>query len=301
MKILVTGTLGQVGHALQHALGGQHEVVAVDRAQFDLTNEQAIRSAVMQVRPDLIINPAAYTAVDKAESEPELAFAINAIAPRILAEEAAKIGAGLIHFSTDYVFDGSKLTPYVETDQVHPLSVYGHSKLMGELAIQSVGLPHLILRTSWVYGAHGNNFLKTILRLSAARDQLSIVNDQWGAPTSSHSIAAAVYELVVLWDTGNAQQSGVYHLTNTGSTSWFGFAKAILQAYEVNASQFQLPALKITSETIAAITTADYPTPAVRPKNSRLDNAKLHSIFGVALPSWEHALTDVMQQIKHFS
>jgi dTDP-4-dehydrorhamnose reductase len=301
MKILVTGTLGQVGHALQHALGGQHEVVAVDRAQFDLTNEQAIRSAVMQVRPDLIINPAAYTAVDKAESEPELAFAINAIAPRILAEEAAKIGAGLIHFSTDYVFDGSKLTPYVETDQVHPLSVYGHSKLMGELAIQSVGLPHLILRTSWVYGAHGNNFLKTILRLSAARDQLSIVNDQWGAPTSSHSIAAAVYELVVLWDTGNAQQSGVYHLTNTGSTSWFGFAKAILQAYEVNASQFQLPTLKITSETITAITTADYPTPAVRPKNSRLDNAKLHSIFGVALPSWEHALTDVMQQIKHFS
>jgi dTDP-4-dehydrorhamnose reductase len=301
MKILVTGTLGQVGHALQHALGGQHEVVAVDRAQFDLTKEQAIRSAVMQIRPDLIINPAAYTAVDKAESEPELAFAINAIAPRILAEEAAKIGAGLIHFSTDYVFDGSKLTPYVETDQVHPLSVYGHSKLMGELAIQSVGLPHLILRTSWVYGAHGNNFLKTILRLSAARDQLSIVNDQWGAPTSSHSIAAAVYELVVLWDRGNAQQSGVYHLTNTGSTSWFGFAKAILQAYEVNASQFQLPTLKITSETITAITTADYPTPAVRPKNSRLDNAKLHSIFGVALPSWEHALTDVMQQIKHFS
>jgi dTDP-4-dehydrorhamnose reductase len=300
MKILVTGMHGQVGHALQQVLSNHHEVVAVDREQFDLSDVQAIREAIQTIRPALVINPAAYTAVDKAESEPELAFAINAIAPRIIAEEAARIGAGLIHFSTDYVFDGSKPSPYIETDQVNPLSVYGHSKLIGELAIQSIALPHIILRTSWVYGVHGKNFLKTILRLSAELDQLKIVDDQWGAPTSSQSIAEAVSKLVSLWQMNDFTQSGIYHFTNAGSTSWFGFAKAILQSYEAKAEQFALPALNIKSSTIGSIVTADYPTPAARPKNSRLDNAKLMNVFGLALPAWEQGLEQVMQQIKQF-
>lgn len=300
MKILVTGKHGQVGHALQHALSAEHEVVAVDREQMDLCYAHAIRSTIATVRPDLIINPAAYTAVDKAESEPELAHAINAEAPRVIAEEAAKIGASLIHFSTDYVYEGNKPTVYIESDAVNPLSVYGKTKLAGERAIQAVDIPHLILRTSWVYGPHGKNFLKTILRLSAERDQLNIVADQWGAPTSSDAIAEGVREVLKVWQMQDQGQSGVYHFTNTGSTSWFGFAKAILQSYESKAQAFGLPALKIQSETITPITTADYPTPAARPANSRLDNTKLHTTFGVMLPAWESSLDTVMQQIPNF-
>jgi len=240
---------------------------------MDLCQPDEIRSVIAAMRPELIINPAAYTAVDKAESEPELAHAINAEAPKVIAEEAAKLGAGLIHFSTDYVYEGNKATPYIETDAVNPLSVYGKTKLAGEQAIQAVGLPHLILRTSWVYGAHGKNFLKTILRLSAERDQLKIVSDQFGAPTSSEAIANAVSQLLTHWKMSDQAQSGVYHFTNTGSTSWFGFAKAILKAYESQAAEHGLPALKIGSEAITPITTADYPTPAASPANSRLDNA----------------------------
>jgi len=300
MKILVTGVKGQVGHALQHTLGGHHEIVALDREQLDLADTDAVRRVVQLVRPALIINPAAYTAVDRAEKEPELAHAINAVAPGVLAEEAANIGAGLIHFSTDYVFDGNKEAPYVETDAVNPLSVYGRSKLMGEVAIQAVGLPHLILRTSWVYGAHGKNFLKTVLRLSAEREQLKIVDDQWGAPTSSHAIATAVNQLLDTWQIDNQSQSGVYHFTNAGSTTWFGFTRAILAAYEVRADAFALPPLRVKADTVGAITTAEYPTPAVRPRNSRLDQTKLNKTFGVALPSWEQALDEVMGQVQRF-
>ena len=300
MKILVTGVLGQVGHALQHVLAGDHELYAMDREQMDLCDEAAIRQTIATIRPDLVINPAAYTAVDKAESEPELAHAINVNAPRFIAEELAKLGAGLIHFSTDYVFEGNQLTPYVETDAVNPLSVYGQTKLAGEKAIQAVGLPHLILRTSWVYGAHGKNFLKTILRLSAERNQLSIVDDQWGAPTSSHSIATAVNELLSVWQMHDQEKSGVYHFTNTGSTSWFGFAQAILKSYESQQSKLGLPTLNIKSDTILSIKTIDYPTPAARPANSRLDNTKLQTTFNVALPPWEVSLNAVMQQIQQF-
>lgn len=300
MKILVTGVHGQVGHALLHTLDGHHDIVALDRAQLDLTDTDAIRRVVQSVRPELIINPAAYTAVDKAESEPELAHAINAIAPGVMAEEAAKLNAGLIHFSTDYVFDGSKDTPYIETDVVNPLSVYGRSKLAGEVAIQSVGLPHLILRTSWVYGPHGKNFLKTMLRLSAERDQLKIVADQWGAPTSSNAIATAVNQLLNAWQMCTASQSGIYHFTNSGSTTWHGFTCAILDAYEAQAVLLGLLALKVKASAVGAITTADYPTPAVRPHNSRLDQTKLNQTFGVALPAWEQSLQAVMQQIQHF-
>ena len=300
MKILVTGKHGQVGHALQHALSGEHEVVAVDREQMDLSDAHAIRSTITTVRPDLIINPAAYTAVDKAESEPALARAINAEAPRVIAEEAAKIGASLIHFSTDYVYEGNKSTAYNESDAVNPLSVYGKTKLAGERAIQAVGLPHLILRTSWVYGTHGKNFLKTILRLSAERDQLKIVADQWGAPTSSDAIAEGVREVLKVWQMQDQTKSGIYHFTNTGSTSWFGFAKAILQSYESKVQALSLPALKIKSETVMPITTADYPTPAARPANSRLDNTKLQNAFGFTLPDWETSLQAVMKQIPNF-
>lgn len=300
MKILVTGVHGQVGHALLRTLDGDHDIVALDRTQLDLTDADAIRRVVQSVRPDLMINPAAYTAVDKAESEPALAHAINAIAPSVMAEEAAKLNAGLIHFSTDYVFDGDKDTPYVETDAVNPLSAYGRSKLAGEIAIQSVGLPHLILRTSWVYGPHGKNFLKTMLRLSAERDQLKVVADQWGAPTSSNAIATAVHQLLKVWQLNTSSQSGVYHFTNSGSTTWHGFTCAILDAYEAQATGLGLPALKVNANAVDAITTADYPTPAVRPQNSRLDQTKLNQTFGVVLPAWEQSLQEVMQQIQHF-
>lgn len=300
MKILVTGKHGQVGHALQQALSDKHEVVAVDREQMDLSDTQAIRNVIASIRPDVIINPAAYTAVDKAETEQAMAHAINAVAPGVIAEAAATVGAGLIHFSTDYVYEGNKSSPYLETDPVNPLSVYGKTKLAGERAIQAVGLPHLILRTSWVYGAHGKNFLKTILRLSAERDQLKIVADQWGAPTSSTAIANAVDVVLATWDMRDQTKSGIYHFTNTGSTSWFGFAQAILQSYESQALALNLPALKIKSDTVVPITTADYPTPAARPANSRLDNTKLHTTFGVALPAWESSLQAVMQQLPNF-
>lgn len=300
MKILVTGVHGQVGHALLKTLEGDYEIVALDRTQLDLSDTDAIRRVVQSVRPTLIINPAAYTAVDKAESEPALAHSINTVAPGVMAEEAAKLNASLIHFSTDYVFDGNKETPYVETDAVNPLSVYGRTKLAGELAIQSVGLPHLILRTSWVYGPHGKNFLKTMLRLSAERDQLKVVADQWGAPTSSNAIAYAVNQLLNVWEMNTASQSGVYHFTNSGSTTWHGFTCAILDAYEVQAVRLGLPPLKVKANSVGAITTVDYPTPAVRPHNSRLDQAKLNQTFGVALPAWEQSLQAVMQQIQDF-
>ena len=300
MKILVTGVHGQVGHALLKTLEGDYEIVALDRTQLDLSDTDAIRRVVQSVRPTLIINPAAYTAVDKAESEPALAHSINTVAPGVMAEEAAKLNASLIHFSTDYVFDGNKETPYVETDAVNPLSVYGRTKLAGELAIQSVGLPHLILRTSWVYGPHGKNFLKTMLRLSAERDQLKVVADQWGAPTSSNAIAYAVNQLLNVWEMNTASQSGVYHFTNSGSTTWHGFTCAILDAYEVQALRLGLAPLKVKENSVGAIRTADYPTPAVRPHNSRLDQGKLNQTFGVALPAWEQSLQAVMQQIQDF-
>jgi dTDP-4-dehydrorhamnose reductase len=231
-KILLTGINGQVGHALQREFSKHRalfgELVCLDRNQLDLSDQQAIRDVVQAIQPDLIINPAAYTAVDKAETEPELADAINAVAPGVLAEEAAKLGAKLIHFSTDYVYAGNKKGVYVEEDATAPLSVYGKSKLAGEEAIRAVGLPHLIFRTSWVYGAYGKNFLNTILRLAKEREQLRVVADQAGAPTSSHSIADAVVNILGQWQ---GDVSGVYHLVNAGYTTWHGFAIAIVEEY----------------------------------------------------------------------
>lgn len=295
-KILLTGVNGQVGHALQKTLS-QHQVYALNREQLDLTDKDAIRRVVQVIQPDLIVNPAAYTAVDKAESEPDLAYAINAIAPQTLAEEAAKLNAALIHFSTDYVYDGSKAADYLETDAVNPLSVYGKSKLTGEQAICEVGLPHLVLRTSWVYGAYGKNFLKTIIRLASERENLRIVADQFGAPTSSESIADAVVELLGVWQPDRESQTGIYHLTNQGKTSWHGFSCEIVREYNRLASAKNGELLKASVENIEAITTADYPTPAARPANSTLSNLKLKQIFDIALPSWEQGLQRVIKSL----
>lgn len=291
-KILLTGTNGQVGHALQRPLTALGDVVALGRDQLDLSKPDDIRRVVAEIKPDIIINPAAYTAVDKAESEPEIAYAINAEAPRVLAEEAAKLDALLVHYSTDYVYDGTKSQPYVETDGTNPLSVYGKSKLAGEDAIRAVGLPHLILRTSWVYGAYGKNFLKTILRLAAEREELRIVADQFGAPTSSDSIARATIAAIGAYSAEG--DSGIYHFTNKGETSWYGFTKAIVEAYQYLGGQ---PALKVQSAHIRAITTAEYPTLAARPVNSRLDCSKLKHALGVALPSWQDAMQAVLQDV----
>ena len=285
-----------MGHALKTKLV-EFEVFALSREQLDLTKSHDIRRIVRDIKPDLIINPAAYTAVDKAESEPELAYAINATAAQILAEEVARLNAALIHFSTDYVYDGTKPSAYVETDAVNPMSVYGKSKLAGEDAIIAVGLPHLILRTSWVYGAYGKNFLKTILRLSAERNNLRIVGDQFGAPTSSESIAEGVVQLVEAWQPQQENQTGIYHFTNTGETSWHGFSCEIVNEYNRLMALKNWPVLKVGVENIAAITTADYPTPAARPENSRLDNTKLKNVFNVALPSWQQGLQQVMQTL----
>ena len=296
-RILLTGVNGQVGHALQRSFAGDallsNAVISVDRSQLDLTDQDAIRRVIQTVKPDLIINPAAYTAVDKAESEPELAYAVNATAPRVLAEEAAKVGAKLIHFSTDYVYSGTKAGAYTEDDAPQPLSVYGKSKLAGEDAIRSVGLQHLIFRTSWVYGAYGKNFLTTILRLAAERDQLRVVADQIGAPTSSHSIADTVLSVLKRWQ----DETGIYHLVNAGQTSWHGFAIAIVEEY----GQIQIargwPQLKATPENIQAITTEEYPTPVVRPANSTMDCTKLARDFSVTLPNWRDALITELQSL----
>lgn len=298
-KILLTGVNGQVGHALQKAFLKEasfaNVIVSLDRSQLDLTDQSAIRRAVQTIQPDLIINPAAYTAVDKAESEPELAYAINAIAPQVLAEEALKVGARLIHFSTDYVYAGNKIGAYVEDDVTQPLSVYGKSKLAGEDAIRSVGLQHLIFRTSWVYGAYGKNFLNTILCLAAERDELRIVADQFGAPTSSTSIANAVLSVLGHWHNALA---GTYHLVNAGQTSWHGFAVAIVEEYNRIQIAHGLPLLKASPENIHAITTQDYPTPAVRPANSCLDCSKLENDFSARLPDWHAALIAELQAVS---
>ncbi|SNR96590.1 dTDP-4-dehydrorhamnose reductase [Methylobacillus rhizosphaerae] len=293
-KILLTGIHGQVGNALHPRLQQLGQVIALDRKQLDLTDINAIRQAVRDIKPDLIINPAAYTAVDKAESEPALAHAINGIAPGIFAEEAARLGALLVHYSTDYVFDGNKSSPYLETDVPHPVSVYGASKLAGEQAIQASNAHHLILRTSWVYSTHGKNFLLTILRLAAQQDTLRIVADQFGAPTSSNTIADTTIAILQQWD---PQHNGIYHLVNSGETNWHGFAREIILQYVQLQKQRHWQALKVQPEHVIGITTAEYPTPAHRPTNSRMLNKKIEQLTGLELPHWQTALVDTLKQL----
>lgn len=281
MRVLLLGQQGQVSRELQLLLSKQHELIVLGREQLDLADTERLRQAVRHLRPELIINAAAHTAVDAAESEPEAAFAINAIAPGVLAEEAAALDVPLIHYSTDYVFDGSKPTAYDEDDVANPLGVYGHSKLAGEQAITAVGGKHLILRTSWVYSRHGRNFLLTMQRLLQEREQLSVVADQIGAPTWAGSIAAATGQLIERWQTAQTAAWGVYHFTAQGETSWFGFAEAIAA---------QLLAQGKSVAQLTAIATSDYPTPAQRPLNSRLDCTRLEHDWGVRLPDWHDGL-----------
>lgn len=284
---MLTGKNGQVGWELQRALAPLGDVVALDRSQLDLANPDQIREQVREIKPGLIVNAAAYTAVDRAEEEPELAMAINGIAPGILAEEAKRSGAGIIHYSTDYVFDGVKTAPYTEDDTPNPINEYGRSKLAGELAIQAAGAPYLILRTSWVYGMRGKNFLLTILRLAREREELRIVDDQIGAPTWSRMIAGTTARILSAGTLFLADINGVYHLTASGSTSWYGFAKAIL-ALDPN------PTEQVCKQ-IRPIPTAAYPTLARRPVYSVLSNDKLKAAFGLVLPDWEQGLKSALE------
>jgi dTDP-4-dehydrorhamnose reductase len=279
--ILLTGVNGQVGFELARSLQGLGRVVAVDRSRLDLGDLDQVRRVVREVKPSLIVNPAAYTAVDKAETDVEAAMRANGEAPGVLAEEAKKLGAALVHYSTDYVFDGTKDGAYVEDDAVNPQNVYGKSKLAGEQAIAASGCDHLIFRTSWVYGTRGKNFLLTMLRLGAEREELNVVADQIGAPTWAVTIAALTAN--VLAQAGHqdwwARKSGVYHLTADGATSWHGFAQAIFQEAGLTRQPLVHP-----------IAAAAYPTPAQRPSNSRMSNEKLWSTFGVRAPDWRDAL-----------
>jgi dTDP-4-dehydrorhamnose reductase len=283
-RILLIGKNGQVGYELNRSLQGLGEIIPLDRAQMDLADLDQVRGVIRQVRPALIVNAAAYTAIDQAESEPELAMRINAEAPAVMAEEARNLGAVMIHYSTDYVFDGSKMTPYVEEDPTCPINVYGRTKLAGEQAIQHAGAAHLILRTSWVYGNYGKNFLLTMLRLAQERAELRVVADQFGAPTWSRTIADSTAHIVARIGVGPqaAQRwrevSGLYHLTAQGQTSWHGFAQAILAHPSV-----------VRKPTVLPIRTEEYPGPASRPKNSALSSARFIDAF-TGLPSWEAAL-----------
>ncbi len=278
--IMVTGASGQVGYELARVLPTHGEVTALDRDQLDLTDADAIRDKVRAIRPQLIVNAAAYTAVDQAEREPERAETVNARAPAILAEEAKRLGAVLIHYSTDYVFDGIASTPYVEDARTGPLNVYGKSKLHGEHAIAAVDGASITLRTSWVYGLRGRNFLVTIRRLAAERDELRIVADQFGVPNWACALAEATATLVGRGLPYLAERRGLYHLSGTGSTSWFEFAREIIGLKE--------------RPRVVAITTAEYPTPARRPAYAVLSAAKFARTFDFGLPDWRSMLRDCM-------
>lgn len=288
MRVLIAGRHGQVSRELQAVLS-QHELLVVGHEQLDLADSEAIRRQVRELRPDLIINAAAHTAVDLAESEPELAFAINATAPGVLAEEAAALGVPLTHYSTDYVFDGSKDGAYSEDDATGPLGVYGRSKLAGEDAIRAVGGQYLILRTSWVYSLHGKNFLLTMQRLLQEREELRVVADQIGAPTWAGSIARATAELIEHWQNGHAGPWGTYHLSGLGETSWFGFANAIAD---------QLRAQGKPCARLEPIPSSAYPTPAQRPLNSRLDCSRLQQAWNIRLPNWHDALLECLRSSR---
>ena len=294
MKILLFGKGGQVGWELQRSLAPLGELIALDRHSTDhcgdLANLPGLVATVRALRPDVIVNAAAYTAVDKAESEPELARTVNALAPGVLAQEAAKLGALLVYYSTDYVFDGSGSRPWTEADTPAPLNVYGRTKLEGEQAIQSACPHHLILRTSWVYAARGGNFAKTMLRLAQERERLTVIDDQFGAPTGADFLADVTAHAIrqLLQRPGDA---GLYHLVASGETSWHGYAKHVLaQAKRAQA------AIKIVATEVAAVPTSAFPTPATRPHNSRLDSARLQATFGFSLPTWQHGVDRMLAE-----
>lgn len=295
MKILLFGKNGQLGWELQRSLAPLGNLVALDRFDQhycgDLSNPNGIAETVRAVRPDVIVNAAAYTAVDKAESESELANLVNAVAPGTLAEEAKRCGAWLVHYSTDYVFDGSGDKPWREGDQVGPLNVYGQTKLAGELAIQASACRHLIFRTSWVYAARGNNFAKTMLRLAQERQQLSVISDQVGTPTGAE-LLADVSAHAIRQGLKTSEVAGVYHLTASGETSWYDYAHLVFDYARRAGIE-----LKTDKQSVAAIPTSAYQTPARRPLNSRLNTEKLQNVFGLQLPAWQLGVERMLSEL----
>jgi dTDP-4-dehydrorhamnose reductase len=286
LKILLTGAQGQLGVELGAALTPLGELVALGRAELDLADALALKTVLMRHQPQVIVNAAAYTAVDRAESEAELARTVNGVAPGLMAEVARDLDALLIHFSTDYVFDGRKGEPYLESDIPNPLNVYGQTKLEGEQAILASGAAHLIFRTSWVYGLDGNNFMKTMVRLGGEREELRVVNDQWGAPTWTRFIAEAVAQLLERDPKALHRQSGIYHMTNGGRTNWYEYARAIFALCpECRARLTPIPA-------------SEYPAAALRPTNSCLNNGKLERSLGLTLPPWDEALGHCLSELR---
>ena len=282
MRILIAGKNGQIGWELQRTLGALGKVTALGRAEMDLSKPDAIRVRMRDIKPDIIVNAAAYTAVDKAESEPDLALAVNGVAPGIMAQEAKRLGALLVHYSTDYVFDGAKSSPYTEDDMPNALSVYGKTKLAGERAITASGGAHLIIRTSWVYSGRGSNYLLTILRLAREKKELAVVDDQIGSPTWARDIAVTTARVL----DEPKERSGLFHLSASGATSRFGFASEILRI-----SGHTLP--------IRPIPSAEYPSPAARPANSVLDNSRFRTNFGFGLPAWQLSLKHCLAECGH--
>ena len=298
MKILLFGKNGQVGWELQRSLSPLGELVALDSDSTDLcgnfTDLAGLAQTVRSVRPDVIVNAAAHTAVDKAESEPDLARTINALAPEVLAREAARLGAWLVHYSTDYVFDGSGDKPWLETDGTGPLSVYGRNKLEGETLVALHNPRHLIFRTSWVYAARGGNFAKTMLRLGQEREKLTVINDQIGAPTGADLLADVTAHALrqVLPGASPEHIAGLYHLVAAGETNWFDYAKHVLAQ-----ALIAQPAIKIVAQQIDPVPTSAFPTPARRPHNSRLNTGKLQRTFGLRLPPWQHGVNRMLAEI----
>jgi dTDP-4-dehydrorhamnose reductase len=292
MRILLTGKNGQVGFELKKKLSTLGEVIATDREELDLANPDAIRAFIDQTKPNIIINPAAFTAVDKAELEPDLAYQINTIAPEVLAEKAAELDIPLVHFSTDYVFDGLKKEAYVETDETNPQSVYAKTKSEGEEKVRKHS-KHIILRTSWVFGVHGNNFLKAILRLITEKESLNIVGDQWGSPASASMLADVTFKIVdSIFKDKNFSDYGTYHVTNEGKTNWHDYANFIVS------ESIQLGyKVKCEPDKIQSIFTSEYPTAAKRPLNSRLNCDKLKKTFMLELPHWESEVKKVLREI----
>jgi len=295
MKILLIGKNGQIGWELNRSLLHLGHIVALDRSALDLSQTEDLRNKINEIRPDVIVNAAAYTAVDEAEEDESLAMTINGTAPGILAEESKRHNALLIHFSTDYVFDGTKEGAYTEEDEPAPVNAYGRSKLAGEQAIQMSGCDYLIFRTSWVYASRGNNFLLTILKLVQERDSISVVGDQFGSPTWAKLIAGATCHCVFM---SLAQRqsgqfnSGLFHLTSSGSTTWHGFAEAIVNTA---ADSFEL---LTTVGNIVSIPTTEFPTPARRPRNSKLTSSSLEGSFGIVMPGWEECLQLCIEELK---
>jgi dTDP-4-dehydrorhamnose reductase len=295
MKILLLGKDGQVGWELQRALAPLGELCAFGRADADFSQPESLRAVVARCAPDVIVNAAAYTAVDKAESDPTLARSVNALAPGVLAEEAAARGAWLVHYSTDYVFDGKKEGAYVENDATAPLSVYGRTKCEGEERIRASGARHLILRTSWVFAPRGGNFAKTMLRLAKERDSLNVIADQHGAPTGAELIAdatALALRSLRAAGAGADAMSGTYHLAAGGATTWHGYARHVIERAGAHGAQ-----LRAAPQAVQAIASEAWPTPAARPRNSRLDTQLFETTFGLQLPDWRHHVDRLIAEL----